>query len=194
MDDTISFAGLPGEKYLRESINVHEGLFLGSLVASLQAKIIVEIGSWVGVSTAYLARECQRQEFGRVYAIDPHFGTLMHKNFGITSTETFLREDLKGLGLDGITEVIVKTSMAALEEWREIDKIDLLFIDGAHFFSAVRQDFAGWSPWVRSGGIIAFHDYPDRRGVTRVVEEIVIPSNLYDKVDQVKRVIAFKKK
>ena len=194
MDNVISFAGLPGEPYLRESINVHEGVFLGSLVASIQAKVIVEIGSWIGVSTAYLAKAVVRQESGRVYAIDPHFGTIMHKHSNLVSTEQVLREDLQGLGFDKVVEVIVKTSMQALEEWRNPEKVDLLFVDGAHYFAAVRQDFGGWSPWVRQGGIIAFHDYGDRRGVTRVVNEILVPSGLYEKIGQVKRVIAFRKR
>lgn len=36
--------------------------------------------------------------------------------------------------------------------------IDLLFIDGDHIYEGVRKDFEMYSPLVRKGGIIAFHD------------------------------------
>jgi len=37
-------------------------------------------------------------------------------------------------------------------------KLDLLFIDGDHTYEGVRKDFEMYSPLVRRGGIIAFHD------------------------------------
>lgn len=38
-------------------------------------------------------------------------------------------------------------------------QIDFLFIDGDHSVEGVRSDWDNYSPFVRSGGIIAFHDY-----------------------------------
>ncbi len=38
------------------------------------------------------------------------------------------------------------------------DGIDALFIDGDHAYKAVLQDWLLYSPLVRPGGIIAFHD------------------------------------
>lgn len=37
-------------------------------------------------------------------------------------------------------------------------KIDLLFIDGDHEYEGVKKDFELYSPLVRQGGIIGFHD------------------------------------
>jgi len=36
--------------------------------------------------------------------------------------------------------------------------VDLLFIDGDHSYEGVKSDFEMYSPLVRSGGVIAFHD------------------------------------
>ncbi|MEM3793697.1 MAG: class I SAM-dependent methyltransferase [Candidatus Bathyarchaeia archaeon] len=37
-------------------------------------------------------------------------------------------------------------------------KLDFLFIDGDHTYDGVKRDFETYSPLVRKGGIIAFHD------------------------------------
>jgi len=37
-------------------------------------------------------------------------------------------------------------------------KLDLLFIDGDHTYEGVKRDFEMYSPLVRKGGIITFHD------------------------------------
>ena len=37
-------------------------------------------------------------------------------------------------------------------------KIDLLFLDGDHSYEGIKQDFEMYSPLVRSGGLIGFHD------------------------------------
>lgn len=45
---------------------------------------------------------------------------------------------------------------------RRLDKrnaqLDFLFIDGGHSYSDAQQDFEMYSPLVRQGGVIAFHD------------------------------------
>lgn len=38
------------------------------------------------------------------------------------------------------------------------NRIDLLFIDGDHSYTGVKKDFINYSPHVRKGGWIAFHD------------------------------------
>jgi len=37
-------------------------------------------------------------------------------------------------------------------------KLDFLFIDGDHTYEGVKQDFEDYAPYVKSGGVIAFHD------------------------------------
>lgn len=60
---------------------------------------------------------------------------------------------------------------AALEQISKFfpDGIDFLFIDGDHSYDGVKQDFQNYSPLVKKGGIIAFHDiiedYERRYGI-----------------------------
>ena len=37
-------------------------------------------------------------------------------------------------------------------------KVDFLFIDGDHTYDGVKKDYEMYSPLVRSGGVVAFHD------------------------------------
>lgn len=55
--------------------------------------------------------------------------------------------------------------------------IDFLFIDGDHSYEGVRADWLVWSPVVRPGGIVAFHDTSAHGtsvepGVVRWVDEL----------------------
>jgi len=48
-----------------------------------------------------------------------------------------------------------------LDKTKEIfkdEQIDFLFIDGDHTYNGVKKDYEMYSPLVRNGGIIAFHD------------------------------------
>jgi predicted O-methyltransferase YrrM len=52
-------------------------------------------------------------------------------------------------------------SQETLEEVKKIlkdNQLDFLFIDGDHTYEGVKKDFEMYSPLVKKGGIIAFHD------------------------------------
>lgn len=44
------------------------------------------------------------------------------------------------------------------KRWLAGEQLDFLFIDGDHSLEGVRADFLNYSPLVRRGGLIAFHD------------------------------------
>ena len=59
----------------------------------------------------------------------------------------------------------------------DVADIDVLFIDGDHTYDGVRADYALWSPLVRPGGVIAFHDtvptaWAHEPGVVQMVNEL----------------------
>ena len=67
---------------------------------------------------------------------------------------------------------LIATSQSAA---RVYDKrpIGVLFIDGAHDYASVRNDFLSWWPYLMPGGVIALHDcnWP---GPGRVMREELI--------------------
>ena len=54
--------------------------------------------------------------------------------------------------------------------WKE--PVDLLFIDGDHSYEGCRDDIIAWRPFVKAGGMIAFHDSSEV-GVARAVDEYI---------------------
>ena len=49
-------------------------------------------------------------------------------------------------------------TLACVERLLAGDKLDYLFIDGDHTYDGVKRDFEMYGPFVRGGGMIAFHD------------------------------------
>lgn len=57
------------------------------------------------------------------------------------------------------------------------DDLDFVFIDGDHTYQGVKTDWLAWSPLVRPGGLVAFHDtWPNgsrhEPGVVKWVDEL----------------------
>ena len=51
-----------------------------------------------------------------------------------------------------------QSTLEAVSVYLGGEKVDFLFIDGDHSYEGVKQDYEMYSPLVRKGGIIAFHD------------------------------------
>ena len=88
--------------------------------------------------------------------------------------------DQNPLGRDWGATVIVGDShhqdtVAALTKRLDGRAIDCLFIDGDHTYEGVRQDYKMYSPLVRHGGLIAFHDIAPILPGQNNVEDIQIP-------------------
>jgi hypothetical protein len=62
-------------------------------------------------------------------------------------------------------------SMEAVQEYDD-DSLDFVFIDGDHTFDYCCLDLIHWSPKVRTGGMVAVHDYLAMRrgGVVKAVD------------------------
>jgi predicted O-methyltransferase YrrM len=52
------------------------------------------------------------------------------------------------------------------------DDLAFVFIDGDHTSPQIDNDIAAWAPKVKSGGIIAFHDYGRHKQGCRVTEAV----------------------
>jgi MMP 1-O-methyltransferase len=137
---------------------------------------IVEIGSWQGRSTIWLAAGAKAGRGARVVAIDPHRGTSLRQE-GET-TEEALRANLARAGVNDQVDVVVATSEEAAQGWSE--PVSFLWIDGDHSYRGARRDLELWESHLLPGATVAFHDtfvFPD---VERVVRELLVRSGRYD--------------
>jgi predicted O-methyltransferase YrrM len=154
----------------------HEGRLLYRLAAEADpAGCIVEIGSWHGRSTIWLAAGARAGRGARVVAIDPHTGTKLRAR-GET-TEHLLRVNLERAGLVDLTEIVVATSEEAAAGWSR--PVSLLWIDGDHEYESVRRDFELWEPHLLPDAVVALHDTFVEPGPERVVRELLIDTRRF---------------
>ena len=136
---------------------------------------IVEIGSWQGRSTIWLAAGAKAGRGARVAAVDPHRGTYLRDED--ETTEPALRRNLARAGVDDQVDVIVATSESAAATWDR--PVSLLWIDGDHEYESVRQDVLRWERHLLPDAIVALHDTFMWPGPERVVDELLVGSRRY---------------
>jgi predicted O-methyltransferase YrrM len=141
-----------------------------SAVAAQYAHLgpIVEIGTYCGKSTIYLAAAAAHAgQF--VVTVDHHRGSeenqagweyhdasLVDQATGLLDTLPFFRATLAASGLEQQVIAIVGRSADVARLWRQ--PVGMLFIDGGHTDAAVTADYEGWAPHVAMGGVLAIHD------------------------------------
>ena len=159
-----------------------EGPYLYSLAKiGSQLGVVVEIGSWKGKSTIWLAKGCEAVLGAKVCAIDPHGG----------GSEKEFRQNIRLAGVEPFLIPIVKTSMEAVKGWDQ--PIGLLWIDGDHSYESVRNDFFCWEPYVVERGMIALHDTYSWEGVRRVVDEEILKLDRFRVLGQMDSILVVQK-
>jgi predicted O-methyltransferase YrrM len=140
---------------------------------------VVELGSWKGRSTAWLAHAVKDRGQGRVVAVDTWAGTAteqLHKDLLKDYQPDQLYEEFLGnmrtLGLADVVEPWRMTTIEAARRWDRGATIGVLHIDASHEYLDVRADFEHWGPHVMPGGYIVFDDVPSWPGPARLVTEL----------------------
>lgn len=179
--------------------------FLKSLPAMIDRSPCVVINIGAGAGTSGLAfLEC-RDDL-ELHTIDITAGD---SPFGCLYAE---REVVSSAGLAHLWRVRWfqhHMDSKAMAIWWDKGLVDLCFIDGGHEYEDCAGDILGWLPHIRSGGIMAVHDYrkgeiptgPDGyhadgphplvwEGVDRAVDELLL--GRYDIIGRVDSLIAFR--
>jgi MMP 1-O-methyltransferase len=158
--------------------------FEGELLFDLACRcsrhgIIVEIGSWKGRSTIWLASGSRAGGGATVYAIDPHTGSTEHQaGGGVVATFEEFQRNVATAGVADLVSPVLKPSREAVVDVP--DPVALVFVDGAHEYEAVRLDFETWFPRLVEGGVMAFHDTTGAwEGPRRLVDERVLRSSVF---------------
>lgn len=168
-----------------------EGELLYSLAKQVPAgQAIVEIGSWKGRSTIWLAKGAQSGQRNKVYSIDPHCGSEAHVSEGEENTYQELLTNLAKAKVEEIVIPLVAVSDEVAKSWR--GNVGLLWIDASHRYEDVKRDLLSWKPHLASDAIVAFHDC-DQPGPARVVNEYVTCSGEFTMLDEADAIKAARK-
>ena len=135
----------------------------------------VEIGSWKGKSSAYMAVEIANSNKNiDFYCVDTWEGSIEHKN----NTEISMLYDIFLNNMKSIESYYTPLKMKSLDAVSKFEdsSLDFVFIDGSHEYEDVKEDIKAWLPKIKPGGVLAGHDYyvdgPDwKPGVKRAVNE-----------------------
>lgn len=176
-----------------------EALALYEIARALPAgALVVEIGSWKGRSTYCLASGLKS---GRIVAIDPFDASgevgsqeLYGKECGQLPLVEQFKQNLQQHGL--LHKIEIRQGYSQ-EHAGAVDNVDFLFIDGDHSREGCDRDFQLFSPKVKRGGLLGFHDYDAQRpelGPTWVVENRVRQANQWKPAGKWDSLIAFRRR
>ena len=166
IDGQLRRAGLGRARAIHTFTSRTELEALFQIARSLEANAtIVEIGSYLGASTCYLAAGVQPQG-GRIVCIDTWENQTMPD--GVRDTYKEFSDHLRPVS--NMIET-VRARSDALRPDHLPASIDLAFIDGDHSYAASAGDFSLVCDRVKSGGTVVFHDTEHFQGPSRVLGE-----------------------
>lgn len=179
--------------------------YLFQLASDLPADAqVVEVGSWMGASTCFIAGGLKGGA-AKIFAVDNFQGlstcgedaawySRHFRSMGKSSTLEIFNRNFSELGFAGRAEPVVSDSLAAAQQLAaKRGTIDFIFVDGDHSYAACKADIAAWAPFVKHGGVIAFHDFGSRAdGVTCAIFEETKAGRFTEIVGVAGTIIAFR--
>jgi SAM-dependent methyltransferase len=152
-----------------------EWLYDRMISRALANAIFVEVGCWMGKSTAYCARRIHEGAKSiTFYAVDTWEGSPNEPAMvesvaqaGGSVFDLFLR-NMEEAGVIESIRPLKMLSVAAARLFAD-KTLDFVFIDADHTVDAVQSDIAAWRPKIKSGGTLAGHDWNTYGSVQQAV-------------------------
>jgi predicted O-methyltransferase YrrM len=139
----------------------------------------VEVGSWKGKSSAYMAVEIANSKKDiEFYCVDHWLGSIEHYDKNADAYEPNIHNlyEIFIQNMKPVEQYYKPLRMTSLEAstYFEDKSLDFVFIDASHEYDDVCNDIRAWKPKVKCEGVIAGHDYyADGKfpGVKKAVDE-----------------------
>lgn len=122
---------------------------------------IVEVGTWLGKSAAFMAVEIINSKKNiNFFCVDTWQGSEEHKNYNIVKEDKLYSQFLKNIEL--VKDVITPVKMTSIDAAKQFsdNSLDFVFLDAAHDYNNVKNDILTWYPKVKVDGLLAGHDLP----------------------------------
>ena len=146
-----------------EGLALYEAALVGARVGP-----VVEIGTWCGKSTLYLAAAA-REVGGRVVTVDHHRGSeenqpgwehhepdLVDPTVDRLETLLHARRTVVEAGVEDVVTMVVGRSTEVAGWWGA--PCGMVFVDGGHAADVARADHDAWIDHVAPGGLWVVHD------------------------------------
>lgn len=132
---------------------------LKAIIESKSPQTVIEIGSWLGLSTRFIASHLSKD--GKVYAVDTWKGSPREAVHMIDPRLPYLYQlFLSNVKHANLTEKIIPVRMDSVEASIALNiKADLIYIDGSHDTYSVINDIMNWHPRLNKGGIMCGDDW-----------------------------------
>jgi GT2 family glycosyltransferase/predicted O-methyltransferase YrrM len=152
---------------------IEHGPFAFWLIQAIRPRTLVELGAHRGYSYFAFCQAVKHLNLAtRCFAIDTWQGD---EHAGFYSDEIFNRVfDHNAAHYVGFSNLVRSTFDDALNYFTD-GSIDLLHIDGRHFYEDVKHDFEAWRPKLSDRAVVLFHDINVRErgfGVFRLWESL----------------------
>ncbi len=128
-------------------------------IEQMHPKVIIEVGSWLGASTRFMAELLD--DGGKLYAVDTWLGSSNESVHGQDSRLSFLYQQfLSNVKHAGLTDRIIPVRMDSIEASKALHvEADLIYLDAAHDTESVLADILAWYPHLKSGGMLCGDDW-----------------------------------
>ncbi len=137
---------------------------------------IVEIGSFMGRSTHYLATSLMNanKEQVKIYAIDTFEGSSEHINLKIPKDfSSIFKENLKFfIGREMVIPMQGRSDDPEILNRFKDEDIDYIMVDGAHEYEPVLDDMENWWPKLKKEGLMFGDDF-NLEAVSLAVEKSI---------------------
>jgi len=146
----------PAKKKEKGGMTEFETGLIGSLISGLEGSVYFEVGCRNGASFAIFGRSMPPGSL--LLGVDMPGGP-----WGMVGSETHLEKVADTLRLDYRVELLYRDSqkpetLAEVKTVLDGQPVDALLLDADHSRAGVVSDLEMYSPLVRPGGIVIFHD------------------------------------
>lgn len=123
--------------------------------------IIIELGTWLGKSTCYLAQKLKDSgKKVKFYACDLFIRPNEEPFVAGCPDKDFYKIFLSNLKMQGVDDFVLPVILDSIEFAKQFDdgSVSFLFVDDSHHPSHVYRELHAWYPKLKIDGVFAGHD------------------------------------